>query len=215
MTKISQLETKMRKLAHPYLTDNELAMMLDGTADSRYGIVKRLMAQGKLLSVRRGLYALGEVLGYDRVLHPFELAQYVYGPSYISLESALSYHELIPEKVYTFTSVVAGRSKVFHTGLGVFSYSHVPALGLYTEVERVDQGNYQFFVAKPWRAICDYAYCYKKEWKSAGAMFEDLRINEGELPVLRNEVVSMLCDYYKSRRMNRFLKKMHSELWGE
>src|SRR5579863_1173434 len=103
MAKFS-LERTLQGYPRPYLTDAELEALLEGTPDSRYGKVKRLLAQGKLLHIRRGLYCLTDMLGYLIKPHPFELAQYIYGPSYISFESALSFYQLIPETVYTVTS---------------------------------------------------------------------------------------------------------------
>ena len=82
-------DKNLHRLERPYLTDIELETLLDGSADSRYGKVKRLIQQGKMLHIRRGLYCLTEIRGSVKP-HPFELAQYIYAPSYISLESALS-----------------------------------------------------------------------------------------------------------------------------
>src|SRR5689334_8528842 len=101
----------LRSWPHTRITNAELETLLGGSPDSRYGKVKRWLAQGKLMHIRKGLYLLTDVLGYSEKPHPFELAHYIYAPSYISLESALSYHKLIPEAVYTTTSVCIKRSK--------------------------------------------------------------------------------------------------------
>jgi hypothetical protein len=161
---MSFLEEILRQRPTPYLTDGELEHLLDSTQNSRFSKVKRLIAQGKLLHIKRGLYCITEKVGYPTKPHPFCLAQYIYGPSYISLESALSYHQLIPEAVYTTTSVCTKRSKEFHTPLGVFSFNHLPGINFFTEVELIKEDDYQFFMAKPWKAICDYVFCYKKDW---------------------------------------------------
>ena len=96
------LENKLRNYYRPYITDAELEMLLDGTSDSRYGRVKRLLAQGKLLHIRRGLYCLTEMMGYLTKPHPFELAQHIYAPSYISLG------------ISTCLSQVDSRSSLYH-----------------------------------------------------------------------------------------------------
>src|SRR5438270_12510241 len=120
------LERALQNYPRPYLTDIELERLLGGTPDSRYGKVKRMLVQGKLLHIRRGLYCITRELGYLQKPSLLEMAQYIYGPSFISLESALSYHNLIPEAVYTTTSVTSKRSKEFKTPLGYFSYRQVP-----------------------------------------------------------------------------------------
>lgn len=198
-------------LPRPYITDVDLAYALDGSPDSRYSKVKRLSAQGMLLHIRRGLYCPTEKMGYLIPPHPFELAQYIYGPSYISLESALAYHGLIPEAVYTITSVCTKRSKEFHTPFGIFSYSHLPIENFYLDVELISIENYRFFMAKPWKAICDYLFCYKKEWDKIEPLLESLRIDREELPLPRYEEIETLSEYYSNSRITRFLKNIKRE----
>lgn len=206
------LERTLQGYPRPYLTDIELEGLLDGTPDSRYGKVKRLLAQGKLLHIRRGLYCLTDMIGYLTKPHPYELAQYIYGPSYISLESALSFHKLIPERVYTITSAAGKRSKEFQTPLGMFSYLHLPLKNFYTEVDLIEENGYKFFMAKPWKAICDYVFCYKKNWISLEPLLASLRINREDLPILRNEEIQLLDEYYHHERVSRFLKGIQKDL---
>lgn len=194
---------------HPYLTDTELEMIFTGSRDSRYGKVKRLLAQNHLLHIRRGLYCIQD---YPVKPHPFELAQLIYSPSYISLESALSYHQLIPETVYTITSASAKRSKEFRTPLGVFSYLHLPLKDFYTETELIVAGHYRFLMAKPWKAICDYIYCYKKNWRNIQPLLQSLRINREDLPPLPDTEIEILIEYYHRQSLSRFLKNIAGEL---
>lgn len=196
----------------PYLTDSELEILLAGTSDSRYGKVKRLIAQGFLLHLRRGIYCLTEKAGYLAKLNPLELAQPIYGPSYISLESALSFHQLIPETVYTVTSATSKRTKEFTTPLGIFSYLHLPLENFYAEVSLIQENNSQFFMAKPWKAICDYVYCYKKNWLGLKPLIKSLRIEADKLPPLRYEEHQILDAYYQHARVSRFLKSVQKEL---
>lgn len=209
----SDLERLLKQFPRPYLTDNELASLLGGTADSRYGKVKRMIAQGKLIHVKRGLYCLTAEIGYTKSPHLFELAQYIYGPSFISLESALSFHGLIPEAVYTTTSATGKRSNEFNTPLGHFSFHHAPFKDLYTEVLRYNEGGRQFFIAKPWRAICDYVFCYRLDWNSITPLTDSLRIDLDNLPYLRNEDSQLLEDYYQQQRVSRFLKGVQRDFY--
>lgn len=190
------------------LTYSELAALLGGTPHGIYSKIKRLLADGKLIPLRRGLYCLTEAFGYSEQPHPFELAQYIYAPSYISLESALSFYKLIPEAVYVTTSVSIKRAKEFQTPLGTFSYLTLPRESFYTEVVLHKENNYQFFIAKPWKAITDYIYCYKKDWNSKEPLTESLRITIDELPILTENEKQSLVDYYQSRRITRFLENI-------
>ena len=202
----SQLEDLLGHYPRPYLTDIELEALLGGTPDSRYGKVKRLLAKEKLLHLRRGLYGLTDKIGHTTKPHPYELAQYMYGPSYISLESALSYHRLIPETVYTITSVTTKRSKKFQTPIGAFEYIHLPSTGFYTDVALIQEGSYRFFMANPWKAICDYIFCYKKDWKNIEPLSESLRIDLEALAPLNQAECQSLAEYYQSNRIHLFLK---------
>lgn len=200
----------LQQYKRPYLTDIELYSCVNATskastANSRYGIVKRLIAQGKILHIRRGLYCLTDKIGCIVKPYPYELAQYIYGPSYISLETALSFHKLIPETVYTFTNVTIKRTKEFNTPLGLFNYVHLPVKNFYTSVELIIENSYQFFMAKPWKAICDYVFCSKKDWDLT-SLLDNLRINYEDLPELRNEEMELLEEYYDYSRVSLFLK---------
>lgn len=205
------LERVLQKYPRPYLTDVELENLLNGTPDSRYGKVKRMLAQGKLLRIRRGLYCITEEISSAKKPSSFELSQYIYGPSFISLESALSYHHLIPEAVYTTTCVSGKRSKEFKTPLGIFSYQQVPLKDLYTDVTLIKESEQRFFVAKPWRAICDYVFCYRKDWNSIEPLIKSLRIEFNDLPILRNEEIQLLDEYYHQRRISRFFKNIQKD----
>lgn len=204
--------SKFQNFPRGYLTDVELGFLLESSPNSRYGKVKRLLKQGNLVHIRRGLYYLTKGFGIDFSLHPFELAQPIYGPSYISLESALSYHKLIPEAVYTVTSVCIKRSKDFKTPLGNFVYLKLPEENFYAEVDLISDGRVSFFMAKPWKAICDYIFCYKKDWSSLDPLVKSLRINIEDLPILTDQEIDTLKEYYHHQRISRFLKCIQRDL---
>lgn len=201
----TNIENILCNYPYSYITDIELKILLNGTLDSCYARVKRLTAAGKLLHIRRGLYCPTDRLVYTTKPHPFELAQHIYGPSCISMESALSFHGLIPEAVYSITSVCTKRSKEFNSPLGLFSYVHVPIQNFYTATKIVTDGSYRFFMARPWRAICDYVFYYKKDWNGTKPLADSLRINLEDLPKLQNKESQLLDDYYQNKRISKFL----------
>jgi predicted transcriptional regulator of viral defense system len=84
------------------------------------------------------------------------VANHLYGPSYISLESALSYYGLIPERVYTMRSICTKLHKQYKTQFGHFEYikmneKYFP-IGVRQEI--VDNA-YSFLIATPEKALCD------------------------------------------------------------
>ncbi len=198
------LERKLRRQGRSYYSEAELKTLLPGTRNSQKAIIKRAVAEGLLIRLKRGLYCVnGEVS--QKKPHAFELAQLIYGPSFISLESALSYHGLIPEAVYTTTSVTIKRKKTFHTPLGEFDFHKVPKKNFLVGVERIADGKAIFFIASPWRALTDYVYCYKKTWESFFALKNDLRLTTENVPKITKLFANDLQEYYQNKYVDIFL----------
>jgi predicted transcriptional regulator of viral defense system len=195
---------KLQSLKRPYLSQTELKFILGGTKDSQFAKVKRAVANKVLTRIRRGLYCLSHPWGGEKP-HPFSLAERIYGPSFISLESALSNHGLIPEGVKIVTSVTARRQNYFKTPLGDYSYMTVPKNNFLLSVERVVDGEAVYFMATPWRAIADYVYCYKKKWNTIEPLVASLRMELEDLPQLTQEEADELIEYYHHTRITQFL----------
>lgn len=195
-----------------YFTSQDAATLFPDSEDKRYGLVKRAIAGGQIIHIRRGLYCL--VPKYQKKkLNLYALAEHIYGPSYVSLESALSWHGWIPEAVYTLTSVSLGKSKEFKTPLGAFSYNRVPQNVFYAGVKRLtDEVGDVFLMAQPIKALADYVYVHKKDWTGLTPAAEDLRIEPDEFESVAAEEIDELIENYTSRRVVRFLKGVRKEL---
>lgn len=198
---------------HPFFTSEDLSQYVSGTDDARHGLVKRAIAAGEIVRIRRGLYCLSRE--YRRTpINLFALAQYIYGPSYISLESALSHYGWIPEAVYTVTSVCIGESKTFRTPIGVFTYTRVPQNTLYSGVTREsdDATGTITLVARPLKALADYVYVYRRDWTTTRPVLNSLRIDRESLESVTSEDLDETLKTYRSRRVQRFLAGIRSEL---
>jgi hypothetical protein len=190
----------------------EVACWLGGTSDRQFNLTKRALASGEVVHLRRGLYCLADRFLRDKT-DPLVLAQRVYGPSYISLETALSYHGWIPEAVYTITSTSLDRSREFATPLGPFSFSRVPQRVFYTQVARVEkQASQSFLLASPLKALVDYVYVRKHDWRSVRPVVESLRVDEALLAGIDGVVFEELLNNYSSFRVHGFLKGLRKEL---
>jgi hypothetical protein len=191
---------------------SEAAVMnaLQGSADSRYGIIKRALKTGDIIRLKRGLYAFGSKFRHKGI-NLFQLAQTIYGPSYISLESALSHHGWIPEAVFSVTSVSSRRSKEFKTPLGVFSYTHIPANDFFAGVKRMDAPDGVFLIASPWRALADYVYAHKLAWKGLDPVIRSLRVDPAHLKTGK-EQLGELQRATRSERVRVFLRGVRKEL---
>ncbi len=87
--------------------------------------INELVSMGLLDNVRDGLYLPTKQLSPFRP-EPFLFANHLFGPSYVSLDSALSYYGLIPERVFETTSATTKASMRFDTSAGAFSFTHLP-----------------------------------------------------------------------------------------
>ena len=119
--------------------------------------LSRWVKTGRLLQLRRGLYALAPT--WRKVEpHPFLIANRLRRGSYVSLQSALAYHGVIPEHVPMVTSVGPGRPGTVRTPLGAFQFNHLAGTLLFG-YSRVEIASRQFaFVASPEKALLDLVH---------------------------------------------------------
>ena len=116
-----------------------------------------MVKEGKLIRLKRGLFCVNPKYSQKSINHGV-VANILYeGPSYVSIETALSYYGLIPERTMGMTSVVTGRSKTFTTPIGWFSYKTIPEDLFPIGVRSVDG----YLMASPEKALCDYLYTRK------------------------------------------------------
>jgi len=114
-----------------------------------------LCENGEFIRVRKGLYVPGWRHGQEPPVDPLVLSGLVYGPAYVSLETALLRHGLIPERVEEITCITSKRAKQFNTPVGRFRYEPVNerAFGIGIRLEQTRGGSY--FLAEPEKALCD------------------------------------------------------------
>jgi hypothetical protein len=132
------------------------------------------------------------------------------------LESALSYHHLIPEAVYQVSSVTVQRYRSFKTPLGTFAFFRVPSDRPRAGVRADKLGNDAWaFVASPLRAVADLIYLRKEiSWSRDGLRFltDSMRIDEDDLQGLPVDDFSEIHDSIRNRRTQRFLAGLVKEI---
>jgi predicted transcriptional regulator of viral defense system len=117
----------------------------------------RWVASGRLLRLRRSLYAIASPYR-TRVVHPFAVANRLKPASYVSLQSALGHYGLIPEHVPVVTCITTGRPETLETPMGAFSYRHV-SLRLFFGYRVADLGGgFSAFLASPEKALLDLVH---------------------------------------------------------
>lgn len=141
----------------------ETGLLLSGNVDP-FDVRRQLtrwVSTGKIYQLRRSVYCLAPP--YQKVVpHPFLIANCLQPGSYVSLQSALSYHGMIPEWVPVTTSVTTRRPQDFNTPLGQFHFQHVHVNWFYG-YKLIELGEKQTaFVATPEKALLDLIYLQPK-----------------------------------------------------
>lgn len=149
--------------------------------------LSRWCASGKLLRLRRGLFALAPPYR-KAVPHPFVVANRLVPGSYVSGLAALAHAGAIGEFVPEVTSCGPGRPHVRDTPLGRYSFRHLkPELRRgYRLLDLVD--GQRALVAWPEKAFLDLVHL--QPGGDEAAWIDELRLNVGTLSPDRMEALS-------------------------
>jgi hypothetical protein len=181
--------------------------------------ITSLLRQKAIIRVKKGIYVFGPK--YAR--RPFSreiLANMIYGPSCISLDFALHYHGLIPERVEAVTSVTSGRGRRFVTPVGLFIYREIPPGAFPIGIDQVQlEGGRSFLMAVPEKALADKIQddrgtAIRSQDDMRRYLMQNLRIDAESLEKLRTETLSILAERYGSRKL-RLLNKVVAHLHEE
>ena len=125
----------------------------------------------------------------------------IYGPSYVSLEWALHYYRMIPERVEEITSVTLKRKQSFFTPLGTFSYEHTHPEAYPVGITRIEPNEYQkALIATPEKAVCDLLMLRRGKITSRSELkeilYDDFRFEEERVQQLDRERLKLIAAAY-------------------
>lgn len=175
------------------------------------GRIARDVKNGKLFPLVKGIYET------DPNAFAPNLAQFIYGPSYISFDYVLHYRGLIPEAVYdtiTCATYNKRKKKVYKNRFGVFTYRDVPKEVFNLGVIAIQFGGYSYQVATPEKALCDKLYTISPVDNISDLkklLFEDLRIYEDEFYKLNKDDLLKIAPLYHSTNLNLLIKLIEGE----
>ena len=181
-------------------TSFELIKELQSNYKAPKNKLHALEKQKKLFNVIKGLYET------DSSVSPFLLSAAIYGPSYISFETALSFWGWIPERVDSVMSATFGknRTKRFESDFGLFLYRDIPKTAFPYEVYIKNEGDRSFLIAGKEKSLCDILYRespLESEKQLRSYLFENLRIDEADFEAADFRLICDLCDLYKSTNL--------------
>ena len=147
------LRRKIKTYTHAPISHNVIMEAL-ATYSRPNDKISEMIKSGELVSLRRGLYVPGPELDLP-IPESFVIANHLRGPSYVSLESALSFWDLIPERVYETSSVTTKTTKTYQTSLGRYSFQHLTTPYYSFGIRSVRLTEQQTaLIASPEKAVC-------------------------------------------------------------
>ncbi len=114
--------------------------------------IKTYVKKELFTKIRNGLYIL-----IDSSPNYYLVANRLYEPSYISLDAALSFYNLIPETIYTISSITPKATREF-TAVGIlFTYQRIKREA-YIGYKSIKYMGETVLMAEPEKALADYLY---------------------------------------------------------
>lgn len=187
------------------ITFNQLKERYSHLSDPK-GKISRDIKKGLLFPLVKGIYET------DANTQGSKLAQFIYGPSYLSFNYALYHYGLIPEAVYnTFTCATYNKkkTKTYTNRFGTFIYRDVPREVFNMGVEVFTEDGYSYQLATPEKALCDklYEVTPVRSMKALRELlFDDLRIDENEFNKLNKQDILKIAPLYHSTNLNLLVK---------
>lgn len=151
--------------------------------------INELVKHKILTPIKRGIFIPGpnlKVQGPEKIL----LANHLWGPSYVSTDTALSHWGMIPERVYEICSMTTNISKSYNTPVGRFRYIRLPLPYYSFGIDRVEIATKQTaLIACREKAICDKIIStpqlkLRSLKQTRAYLLEDLRIDKQNLQEL-------------------------------
>lgn len=178
---------------------------------------RRLEAAGTIIRLKPGLY-VANPNETGMALNRNLIANHLYGPSYVSLQTALRHYGLIPEQVHLTLSMTTKHTRNFHTPAGNFDFKNCSKeyfpIGIRTESEE----GVNYLIATPEKALCDLINCSKglelRFLKDAALYLEeDIRFDMDVLPSFDISILESCTAYSrKPQSINTLIKYIKHSL---
>ncbi len=170
----------------------------------------RWQEKGYILKIRNRWYVFNDVESSENI--EWLAANLIYAPSYISLQTALSWYNLIPEMIATTTSVTTRKTNRFSTPLGSFDYHSIkPELFgfgyMFEDMNSTGNGTgRQILVATPQKSLLDFFYI--NSFYNTERDIQDLRLNETELEKIIVPEFYQYLERYQSKALDKRIQKL-------
>lgn len=193
-----------------YIQAQNLMPLLADHAKPR-DFISRLVKKGELIRLKNGFFVIAEKI--KKVPVPYnQIANLLYGPSYLSFEWALSYYGMIPEGVYVVTSTSATKSKSYTTPLGTFDYHYLSHNRYAIGIDQKENFAGRFLIATPEKALADLIHFKSRNLETTQDMLIDLiearRIEEETLKNLNKNLLLDIESRYRSKAVTQLVNAL-------
>lgn len=157
-------------------------------------------------ALKNGLYAL--IYPQEKNIPDLFLANKLYSPSYVSLETALSIYNIIPEVAMGVTSITTKPTREFRNYYGFFRYRTVKPKA-FLGYRIIEENKFKIKMADPEKALVDYIYF--KLYDGDKINIEDERFDLSVLKKLKRQKLCHYASYFNSQTY-KALKEVYAKL---
>lgn len=159
--------------------------------------ILRYAKEGFIMKLKKGVYSLESYLPSE-----LEIANRVYSPSYVSLEYALMFYSIIPDTVYTVTSVTTKSTREFIINNVSYTYSKIKK-NAFTDYLRKPMEGDIVLIAEAEKAFVDYLYFVDLGQKT---VYD--RINVSKLS--KNKLIEC-AKLFKRKSLTKLVNKIYGQ----
>jgi len=149
---ITKVQEKITRANLKLFTSLDYKRILNLDYQAAKRSITRYIRAGFLVKARKGFYFIKA-----NPPHEFEIANKIYQPSYISLETALSFYGIIPETIYEVMSATSRTTRGFSINNIKYSYKKIKK-DCFNGYKPIKIKNATILIAEPEKALVDYLY---------------------------------------------------------
>jgi len=174
--------------------------------------IASLEMNGSLIRLKRGMYVVSPSVS-GKLVSVELTANHIYGPSYVSMESALRFYGLIPENVHTVKSMTVKRSREFNNLIGRFNYIYCDTAYYVIGIDQKIDENNNILIASPEKALCDliaYTSSLRPRFVKSLKIYleEDIRLDMDAFYKMNPEIIRMCSMTGKKKNELKNLLKL-------
>ena len=163
-----------------------------------------------IIPLKKGLYVLNED---DRKILPSRefIANQLVFPSYVSLEYALSFYGIIPEKTYQVTSVTSKKTTEFVNPFGTFTYRNLKVSLFFGFFTLEDENDMQFLIAEKEKALLDFLHLnsVRIDLENPDILTESYRMEN--LDELDKTKLLKYTERFQSKKLSQFIQNFFNK----